>query len=180
MTVTGEEIIGTYPSAGYDVATGLPQGTWRGVVRVTGDASAGGLRARLIFNQTGAPFNQRYFSLEQFGLENGVSTAIEYMVNTENMLGQFAIDNVVGLRFAVSLEDPIGDDIAPNIRDLRFPVRMFIGRQNQRLVQCFLQAQTPNILNTVHAFYAMGYFWDAGALNAPGGIKYPTNPQLLG
>lgn len=180
MTNRDENIIQVYPTAGYEPGAGLPMGVWRGMSRVTGDASGGTLQNRLIFNQTGARFNSNDYSLEQFGLENGVSTAVTLQINTQNMLGTFALDDTVGLRFGVDLEDPIAADVAPNVRDLRLPLHMWIGHQNTAEIQCFLQAQSVNILNTVQTFYAMGYYWGPGARNAPGGIKYPTNPGMLG
>lgn len=180
MTVTVEAIVIGYPNDGYLPATGLPQGVWRSQVRVTGDASGGNARARLIFSSAADEFNSRFYSLEQIGLENGVSTAVNYQINSSNLLGVFAQDNVVGLRYGVDLEDPVGGNVAPNLRDVRFPLRLWLGVQNSRSTNTFLQAQTVNILNTVTTFWAMGYFWDPAAQNAPGGMKYPTNPGMLG
>lgn len=180
MTIKQENVVQVYPSRGYEAGTGLPGGVWRGVARVVGDASGGFAQARLIFNQDGAPFNSNDYSLEQLALENGVSTAVNYQINTQNMLGTFALDDTVGLRFGMDLEDPITQDVAPNLRDLRLPLRMWIGHQNTSAIQCFIMAQTVNILNTVSTFWAMGYYWGPGARNALGGIKYPTNPGMLG
>lgn len=138
------------------------------------------MRVRLLFNQTGAARNGQYYSLEQFGLQNGVSTAKGYQLRTSNMLGVFAEDDTVGLRVRVQLEDPVNADVAPDIKDLGFPLRIWIGRQRTDLVAAFLEALTENVLNTVTTFYGMGYFWGPGAQNAVGGMKYPTNPGMLG
>lgn len=174
-----ESLIVALPNAGYPAGTGLPTGTWRGIVRVTGDAS-GNDTARLLFNQTGASRNSNYYSLEQLGLTNGVSNSVGYIINSSNMHGEFAIDDTVGIWRNQQLSDQLAIDLTIPLADMQFPLRWWVGRQNTDLVQAFIQAQAASVLNTVTTFWALGYFWGPGAINAVGGIKYPTSPGMLG
>lgn len=176
---TTEAVVRMYPSAGYPPETGMPQGSWIGIVRNTGDGS-GKDNARLLFSQAGSALNSNFYSIEQLGLTNGVSTAIGYIVNVENMLGEFALDDTVGIWRNQNMTDQLDIDLTIPISDMHFPLRWWIGRQNTPLVAASLTAISASVLNTVTTFWAGGYMWGPGAQNAVGGMKYPTNAGMWG
>jgi len=177
MTIIATLPIFTLQSQGYPISSGLPQGIWAGAVRVVGNASGGEANAQINFAlATMASLNPNHYSLEQFQVEDGGGADVEYQIITSNMAAPFAIDGSQGLRFTVPALDITGlVDTGPEVNKMVLPRGIYLGRQRLPGVAASIVAQRTNTLNVVTSFTVMGYFWEPGALNSPGGLKKPAD-----
>jgi len=163
--------------AGYDDPS-LPQGIWQGQVSAVGDASGGIQSAAIIFNDTNAPRDPNFYSLDEMSASQGPSVAgavIAFM----SLLNMGGSGLSVARSYATTLSVFNGTDVAMITRAMSF-MPIFLGRQTATGANTNIQFVVPNDNGSTLVFSAMGYWWGPRSINAPGGPSRPLQGIFSG
>lgn len=171
MTVTGEETVEYRRFNGYRDPR-YPEGTWWGVVSVTGDASGGFALLQLIFtlsSQGGR--NSRLYSLEQVSIDSSLTTAAVPRLQTTNMSGPRGVSLAHRYALPIILTEATN---APTIdaQHLSF-LPLFLGEQRSVGVESNVNVTFINVNTIFFAFEAQGYWWGTRSILADGGPQRP-------
>ncbi len=151
---------------------GLPAGVWWGDAAIEGDASAGFASVQLLFQLSTVPFSARMFTLEAMGVTINAAVATVCRINTTNM-GILVVGRPMTARpwIHAMLSDGITNSALPT----GLPTRpVWLGPPSDRTLTSDLRADVPNPgAGVTLRFFASGFMWEPGALNAPGGVRRP-------
>ena len=146
----------------------LPNGMWDGVLSLTGDASGDELSMSLIFAETAAAQNERFYNIEWLSWRHNINTALNGILNVINF--QQSASRTFGLQIIASSANTGG--AAANINALSLPI--WLGAQDNGATNARIEMASENNLNDSQRLIAGGYWWGPEAILADGG---PQRPQ---
>lgn len=167
----------TYEAWGGHLDPRLPVRVWKGLLNLTGDASAGNISAFLRFNLAGVERLDHYFSLEEYWVDSSATSATTYSLQARNF-GSVQT-GVRGVNLRVRLE---GNSAAVRVgMDMEEPLKLpiFLGQQVSRSTLLEIVTILPNVDLQTDNIWLGGYDWGPRSPSAPdGGISRP-NPGLF-
>jgi len=160
-----------------EVDKGLPSGVWFAQGAIIGDASGGHAEVAILLNAGAAGRSGQLWSIEVS--MPTVAADTQDRVFRMNSINLDAIGPGQGNPIQKAYTQ-IMDQVSGGIDNPRSAVAaenlfpgVFLGSQSASNSPATLQGQTDNIDTLTFAWYASGYVWSPGAVNAPGGLRRP-------
>lgn len=174
VSVEAEAVILWRPWLYDQVDRGLPSAVWYAQGAVVGDVSGGHAEVVIVLNAAAATRTGRSWSVEVSLPTTTNAADAQFRVNSLNLdfigqPGQPIQKAFTQLLVADgNLENPV---TACLVRDIR--PSFYLGAQGAATAAARLQGQFSNVDGKVFGWYAAGFEWAPGAVNAPGGLRRP-------
>lgn len=162
-----------------------PLGIWGARRGITGDASGGSIKTTIQTpNDQGASYvyNVEAVTIAVLNVVQVVSTLLKcrLLTNWPNVDPQAGVQGYATLRISnvggsANFSEPLAGEAANGAPLLRTNDRYLLLYDPRPAAGDFTIIEleiSENVLNTVHAFEAYGYFWDRSVLQAPGGPRF--------
>lgn len=157
----------------------LPAGFWVADGVDTGDATGGLHTIDHIFRAAGDPLSGRLFSMDSMTVTVGTATSFDAVLVVTGF-DWLAIPNrrVSSRSYSVHI---VTNTVAGAPRYNRTPRNLFLGPMSGQvgISSSSISLAINNVDGQGFSFFAQGYWWDVGAITAPGGPQRPATSLFL-
>lgn len=181
MTIFQTSPISLRPFRAY-ADPGLPAGYWVVHVGILGDASGGAAQQFLEFSRVGTSRPSQMYSLEALVIDQSINPQSEpfdsYALMEILRFDQLPAQGGTGAQFwwyGLHLKDIGGQRIGAAIQQEAGYLPIFLGAPDKQLLGSFILIEHNNFNGAIFSVKAEGYFWNPGAINAPGGPRRPID-----
>jgi len=160
------------PWRGYD-DPGLPSGMWVAQGTIIGDATGGFTQVSFNFHIAGAPLSARFYNLEQLEVHKNNDAAQLMGLTLVNFdVAPIGVPNRV-IQLSLSPTDVQTDAAA--LDNVAVDLPLFLGRTITAGLATQLIVSGVNVDAVSLNAMAQGYTWEQRSVQAPGGLRRPTD-----
>lgn len=179
MSVTADALVVWRPWAYNRFDPGLPSGIWFSQAAVAGDASGGFAEIVIELQAISSSVSGRLYSIEKSQPSINGASADQFFRGVSFGMDPLASLGPIQKVWIQEIND-VGVAGNPNAASIArdIDVDIFLGAQILATSQARLNGQFNNANGDTFAWFATGYIWDPGAVNAPLGLRKPLGGVL--